>query len=365
MKAALVVDWLDKYAGSERVIKEIDDVFLFSEYHSMVNIMSDQDQKKMFNGKAVLVQDTLLRLSGRFFRYFFFLFPFFIKKVRVGKDVDLIISSSHAVAKSVRSKNSIHISYFQARNMKYIWEESDLYFSGFKKFFKFYLPYLRRFDLLSSQSPDYIVSNSRYVQSWVKHVYGRDSVVIYPPVDTDFFKLVSHKEDFFVTVGRLEKYKRFDVVIEAFSALGKKLIVIGDGSERSRLQSLAKPNVIFTGFLSASDVNDYISRARAFVYAGIEDFGIAPVEAQSCGTPVVCLNVAGTAETVVDGFTGVYFQEQSVSALIRAIDKLEENYVLFDPVKIREHAETFSTERFRKQFYEFVTEKYSQHQEKG
>jgi len=358
MKKVLVVDWLDKYAGSERVIKSLDNIFKFDKYYSLVNIMSKEDTKKTFNGKLPNIISTNLDLLGSRFRYLLFLFPYFTKKIKASNDVKLIISSSHAIAKYVHTESSLHISYFQARNLKYIWEEKDLYFVGIKKIFKIFIPYLQKFDLESSKQPDYIISNSYFVQNWVKKTYDRDSIVIYPPVELDEFLLVENKEDYYVTVGRLEVYKRFDIVIDTFKKNGKKLIIIGDGSQKKYLESISTTNITFTGFLSSVEINKYIGRAKGFVYAGLEDFGIAPVEAQACGTPVICLGHGGTKETVVDGVTGVHFEEQTVKSLLNAIERFEKNKLNFIPSQIREHSLKFSKKRFEKEIEEFVNEKY-------
>ncbi len=359
LKIELVVDWLDKYAGSERVIKSLHNVFNFRECYTLVNIMENKDLKKTFKDNIPAITSTKLSIFGKRFRYLLPLFPYFTKSIKPSPDTNLIISSSHAVAKYVITNNALHISYFQARNLKYIWEEQDLYFKGIKKLFKIFIPYLQKFDLEASKKPDYIISNSHFVQRWVKDIYGRDSIVIYPPVEVEDFIFEPMKDEYYVTVGRLEPYKRFDIVIDAFNNLkDKKLIVIGDGSQKEYFESISKENVIFTGFLEQKEVNRYISKAKAFIFAGIEDFGIAPVEAQACGTPVICLGKGGTKETVIDMVTGVHFMEQSVEALLEAIEKFEKNSSSFEPQMIRGNALRFSKERFEKEIKEFVEEKY-------
>jgi glycosyltransferase involved in cell wall biosynthesis len=359
MKKLLVVDWLDKYGGAERVIKSLNNIFDFDYCSTMINIMDEKDLNKIFHNKNINIKTTLLQYFGNKFRFLLPLFPYFIKSIKVEDDVSLIISSSHAVAKYVSSKNVLHISYFQARNLKYIWEEQGLYFSGIKKIFKVFVPYLQKFDLEASKKPDYIVANSKFVQKWIKDTYYRESTVIYPPVDVDGFDFIENKDDYYVTVGRLEPYKRFDIIVDAFNELNdKKLIVIGDGSQRKVLQKKSGGNITFTGFLEKSEVNKYISKAKCFIFAGIEDFGIASVEAQACGTPVICLNQAGTAETSIDGITGIHFMEQNFESLLEAVEKFEKNSDSFEPKKIRANALRFSKERFEKEIKEFVEEKY-------
>lgn len=358
MKKVIIVDWLDKYAGSERVIKSLDNVFKFDKCYTLINIMKQTDLSILFNNRKILIETSLLQIFGEKFRMLLPFFPFFSKQLKVSDDVDLIISSSHAVAKSVTNKNALHISYFQARNLKYIWEEQSLYFSGFKSIFKLFVPFLQNFDITGSKIPDYIIVNSKFVQKWVNDTYGRESTIIYPPVDVYKFSICDNKEDYYVTVGRLEPYKRFDILIKAFNINKKKLIVIGDGSQLVKLQEIGESNIEFTGYLKQDEINNYISKAKGFVFAGLEDFGIAPIEAQACGTPVVCLNQGGTAETIIHMKTGVHFNNQEVSDINKAITQLENHYEEFSPKLIRKHAEIFSRERFEKEIEAFVNEKY-------
>ena len=284
---------------------------------------------------------------------------FFTREIKIDRDIDLLISSSHAVAKSVHSPDCLHISYFQARNLKYIWEEQGLYFKGIKSIFKIFIPYLQKFDLEGATKPDYIIANSNFVQDWIRKTYKRDSEVIYPPVDVADFLLSLDRSDYYVTVGRLEQYKRFDIIVQAFSGTQKKLIVIGDGSQKNYLQSIASDNIEFTGFLPKVDIINYVSKAKAFIFAGVEDFGIAPVEAQACGTPVICLGQGGTKETVLDGITGVHFDSQTTEDLLEAIEYFEQNENKFEPTAIRKNALRFSKERFEKEIKEFVEEKFA------
>lgn len=359
MKIILIIDWLDKYAGSERVIKSLNYLFHFNECYALVNIMGQNDLKKTFNNSIPPIISTKLKFIGKNFRYLLPLFPYFTKKIKVSRDTELIISSSHAIAKFVNTDRSLHISYFQARNLKYIWEEQDLYFKGIKKLFKVFIPYLQKFDLEASKKPNYIIANSKFVQEWINDTYNRESVVIYPPVEVEDFNFIEEKENYYVTVGRLEPYKRFDIIVDTFKQLkDKKLIVIGDGSQKKVLEKNSGKNITFKGFLEKSEVNKYISKAKGFIFAGIEDFGIAPVEAQACGTPVICLGKGGTKETVIDMVTGVHFMEQSVEALLEAVEKFEKNSDSFEPQKIRENALRFSKERFEKEIEQFVNEKY-------
>ncbi len=352
MKATLVIDWLDKYAGSERVIKAINETIDFTYYYSLINMMSPEDLKRTFGTSDIKIHTSSLQYTGKYFRYLLPLFPLFTKQLVIPKDSKLIISSSHAVAKSISSEHALHISYFQARNFKYIWDEQDLYFKGIKKVFKVFIPYLQKFDFQTAQKPDYIIANSSFVQNWIMQTYGRESIVIHPPVDVDTYVFSDQKEEYFVTVGRLEPYKRFDIIIDAFNKNGKKLIVIGDGSQKKMLMSKSKENIVFTGYLQAEGINKYLSKAKAFVYAGLEDFGIAPVEAQACGTPVIAYGKGGILDTVIHKKTGIYFHEQTLESVNEAIDIFEK--YTFDHHFIADHASRFSTNVFKEKFQTYV-----------
>ena len=276
MKKALVVDWLDKYGGAERVLTSLQNIFNFNESYSLVNVMKENDLRKIFKEKQP-VHTTFLQIAGSYFRCFFFTFHYFISKIKISKDTTLIISSSHAVAKGIKktSENQLHISYFQARNFKYIWDESDLYFGKMAFLANPLLKVLRKIDYAQAQRPDVIISNSKFVQNWVKKVYNRESTVIYPPVNLENFTLCSEKDDYYVAVGRLVPYKRFDLIVETFNQLNKKLVIVGNGDQFHRLKSMANPNIEFTGFLESKQVNAVISKAKAFIHIGLEDFGIA------------------------------------------------------------------------------------------
>ena len=278
--------------------------------------------------------------------------------MKVSPEVDYFISSSHSIAKGVTKsrKDQIHISYFQARNSNYIWDEIDLYFGKSKYLFYPLLLILRKIDIKQAQKPDYIISNSKFVQQWVKKTYNRESIVIYPPINFENFELVKHKSDYYVIVGRMASIKRFDVVIKAFNQNKKKLIVIGDGEKLDDLVRLStSDNIHFFGFLESKLVGEYICKAKAFIQVGIEGFGIAPLEAQACGTPVIAFAKGGVVETVIDKQTGVFFDEQTEESLNFAINEFEE--LQFDQTLIRNHALSFSHEVFEKKMRDFVESK--------
>lgn len=361
MKKVLVVDWLDQYGGAERVITSLCTIFSFQKCYALIHIMKEQNVDKLFASGKIPVLETKLRIFRSKFRYLFPFFQNYIRTLKVDKDVDIIISSSHAVAKGIlkSNENQIHFSYFQARNLKYLWDDYDLYFGKVRYLMNPFKKHLRKQDVLSAQQPDYIISNSKFVQQWVKKTYHRDSEVIYPPVAISKFQLCSEKEDYFIAVGRIEPYKRFDIIVDCFNSNGKKLIMVGDGSQLPQLKKKANKNIHFTGFLNSDEVFQHLRKAKGFIHAGVEDFGIAPIEAQACGTPVIAFEAGGILETVLKGKTGVFFKEHSKESLEEAIAYFET--IKFNYEEIRKHAERFSTSNYEIAMQKYIEEKVIEH----
>ncbi|WCM41188.1 glycosyltransferase [Flavobacterium sp. CBA20B-1] len=354
MKKALVVDWLDKYGGAEKVIQALEHALQFHEVHALVNVMQTAALKQMFP-KQQKIRTTFLQVLGKKFRFSYPFFFFGIKKIMISNDVDLIISSSHSVAKGVQktNKNQIHISYFQAPNSNYIWQDAPLYFKKAYPLIKWLLPIFRKWDFKQAQNPDFIICNSKFVQNWVQLNYQRKATVIYPPVNLSAFPLKTIKQDFYVIAGRIATIKRFDLVIEAFNTNGKRLIVIGDGDQLNHLKSKAVSSQIeFLGFQNAAVLSHYLQNAKALIQMGVEGFGIAAIEANSCGTPVICYEKGGITETVLNHQTGLFFKEQSAQALNACIATFETKDWNYQA--IHEHAQQFSAEQFEKQIIAFV-----------
>lgn len=354
MKKILVVDWLDKYGGAERVLTALNKQFDFDKCFTLINLMSNSDLNTVFNGKKIKIVESNLRLLRSGFRYLFFLFPYFISRFKSVDDNAVIISSSFSVAKGFKKQsNQTHICYYQARNQRYIWDTEDIYFSPLQKaILAPLLVLLRKIDIKHSARPDYIIANSLFVKDWIKKNYNIESSVIYPPVDTKLFKFQKNKQDYYITTARLEPYKRVDLLVKAFNKTEDVLYVVGDGSMKKRLMKTAKQNIKFFDFLKPKEVMELVSKAKAFVHAGIEDFGIAPVEAQSCGTPVIAYNLGGLSETVIDGKTGILFNFQTTDAILGALKRFKKTK--FNLRKISEHAEQFSEERFAQNFQNFI-----------
>lgn len=284
----------------------------------------------------------------------------------------MIISSSHAVSKGVLThSNQLHVCYCHTP-MRYAWDLYHQYLNltglntGIKSLFvKHTLNRLRNWDQLSAQRVDYFVANSNYVAKRIKKNYQRDSHVIYPPVDIDKFNLKEEKQDYYMTMSRMVPYKRMDLVIEAFSHLpDKKLVVIGDGPEFKKIQNLTKKcnNITLLGYQTNETVQKYMESAKAFVFAANEDFGITSIEAQACGTPVIAYGKGGSLETVINKKTGRYFNEQTVESIVDAILDFEKVGVEYTPAQIREHATKFDRHRFRYLFKEYVDEVSAEHE---
>jgi glycosyltransferase involved in cell wall biosynthesis len=275
----------------------------------------------------------------------------------------VILSSSHAVAKGVLThSNQLHISYVHTP-IRYAFDLYHQYLkeSGLDKGFKgtlakYFLHKIRMWDMSTLNRVDYYIANSYYIARRIKKVYGKESTVIYPPVDVDKFAFCNEKGDYYFTVSRMVPYKKIDLIVETFAKLGKKLVVGGTGPDMDKIKRLANNNIEFLGFVDDKDLINYMKKAKAFVFAAEEDFGIVPVEAQACGTPVICLGKGGTKETVVHKKTGIHFIEQTFESLSHAIIEFEK--ISFNYNEIRLHSLKFSKKRFEKEIEEFVNKKY-------
>ena len=280
---------------------------------------------------------------------------------------DLVISSSHAVAKGVRVReNALHICYCHTP-MRYIWDQYDQYFGPGRTgiltrvAMKAVLPALRRWDIHSSTGVTRFIANSRNVQGRIKRIYDRSADIIHPPVDVDRFTVSTANDGYFLIVAALVPYKRVDLAIEAFNTLGRRLIVVGAGSEEKKLRNLAGSNIEFTGWVDDTTLSEYYEHCHALVFPGEEDFGIVPLEAMACGKPVVAFAQGGALETVIDNEssgTGILFHRQTTEDLIAAIQKLEHR--MFDPERLRSKARQFGRSVFKERMREYVEEAWSE-----
>ncbi|WP_149205853.1 glycosyltransferase [Flavobacterium johnsoniae] len=369
MKKALISDWYYVNGGAEKVIHSINSIWDDFDHFALIDFLNDEDRKFILNGKKAKTSFIQkLPTVKKNHRKFLQLFPIAVEQFDL-RDYDLIISSSSAVAKGIKTnKNQLHICYCHSP-MRYAWDLREQYLkdAGLNKglkglYAKSVLDKIQKWDLSNSDNVDFFIANSKHIAERIKKIYNRESTVIYPPVDVDFFSLEEIKEDYYFTASRLVPYKKTQLIVEAFKELPHlKLIVAGDGPELEKLQKTAKDNIEFVGYIENKKLRSLMQKAKAFVFAAEEDFGIIPVEAQACGTPVIALAKGGTLETVIENKTGIFFVEQSAEKIKEAVLNFETKN--FDPQIIREHAVTFSKQRFEKEIKEFVGTKYKEHQQ--
>ncbi|HHP8632310.1 TPA: glycosyltransferase family 4 protein, partial [Klebsiella pneumoniae] len=317
VSVGLVADWLVTYAGSEKVIAEFIKLFPQSDLYSVIDFLSDESRSRFMNkrAKTTFIQ-KLPKAKSNYQRYLPFM-PLAIEQLDVSKH-EIILSSSHAVAKGILTgPDQLHISYVHSP-IRYAWDLQHQYLreAGLDKGIKSYiarmlLHKIRLWDCRTANGVDHFIANSQFIARRIKKVYGRDADVIYPPVDVNRFELNFNKEDYFFTASRLVPYKRIDLIVEAFSEMpNRKLVVIGDGPEMQKIKSKAKTNIEILGYQPDSVMQEYMRNAKAFVFAAEEDFGIIPVEAQACGTPVIAFGKGGALETIrplgVDKPTGLF-----------------------------------------------------------
>ncbi len=367
-RVAVVHDWLPVYAGAERVLEQILAVVPQADVFSLVEFLPD-DQRAFLGGRDVTTSFIQrLPFARKYYRYYIGLAPLAIEQFDL-RGYDIVISSSYVVGKAVlTTPGQLHVSYVHSP-IRYAW---DLYFQyleegrlerGVRSWFaRLILHYLRQYDVATANRVDHYVANSSFVARRVAKTYRRTAKVIHPPVDVDAFSLQSDKEDFYLTVSRLVPYKRIDIVAEAFSQLpDRKLLIVGDGPERARIAEKAGPNVELLGYRSSEEVADLMGRAKAFVFAAEEDFGIVPCEAQAAGTPVIGFGSGGLTETVIEGETGMFFHTQTPDAIADAIRRFE-SAGSFAPERVRANALRFSIDEFRSALESHLTELYTDFQ---
>ncbi|NGX39154.1 MAG: GDP-mannose-dependent alpha-(1-6)-phosphatidylinositol monomannoside mannosyltransferase [Chlamydiae bacterium] len=360
MKTAFVHDWLVGVAGGEKVLDAICELYNGPIYTLIKHELALE--KTSFSDR-ILYTSYLQRFPKvhRYYRNLLPLFPSAIEQFDLSS-YDLILSTSHAVAKSVKThKNQLHICYCHTP-MRYAWDLKEFHLNQLnpikKRIAKPILRYLRDWDQRTHDRTHHFIANSKCVARRIEKNYGRSAQVIYPPVETHLFSPSSVKENYFITCSRLVPYKRVDVLVAAFSMMpDEKLVIIGDGPEMNRLKSRATKNVEFLGHQPDPVLRDMLSKARAFLFAAEEDFGIVGVEAQASGLPVIAYAKGGSLETVLPGQTGIFFNEQTPSSVIDAIHRFEKMEGDFEPEKIQKHASQFSRERFQREFMNFIDEK--------
>lgn len=370
---AIVTDWLVTYAGAEKVISEMLKIFPQSELFAVIDFLNDEGRKRIFDKHANTTFIQNLPFAKKKYRNYLPLMPLAIEQMDVSS-YDVILSSSHAVAKGVLTgPDQLHISYVHSP-IRYAWDLQHQYLTelGLNKgvkglIIRWLLHKIRMWDYRTANGVDYFVANSQFIARRIKKVYGREADVIYPPVDTDRFTLCDKKENYYVTASRMVPYKKMDLIVEAFSHMpDKKLIVIGDGPDFEKVKSKATSNIEILGYQSNEVMQDCMRRAKAFIFAAEEDFGITPVEAQACGTPVIAFGKGGVLETVnSDRFnkpSGLFFSHQNVHSIVDTVNKFENQVDLYLPENCRANAIKFSDTRFREELEQYVCQKWNMRQ---
>ena len=357
LKVALVHDALPFMAGAERVLEAALEVFPDAPVYTLVY------NRRAFEGTQLAKRQVYTSFIDRLpwahqaHRSFLPLYPLAIEQFDL-HDYDLILSSSYAVAHGILTRpDQTHVCLMHTP-LRYAWHQPHTIFQagGIKsQLLRMWLHNFRQWDFAASQRVDRYVAVSHWVAGLIWHAYRRPAHVIYPPVDVDRFTSLTPKGDYYLVVSRLAHHKRVDLIVQAFSRLGLPLIVVGDGAERRRLSRLAAPNVKLLGWQSDEVIQELMGRAKALVHAAAEEFGIALVEAQAAGCPVIAYAGGGALETVLEGRTGILFQEQSVASVLEAVTIFESGNLNYSPEELRWNAERFRKERFQMELLDFIT----------
>jgi len=365
-KVALVQDWLTGMRGGEKVLETLCEMFpeapIFTLLHNPGSVSAAIERHPIY--KSFIDR---LPLKSQRYRSYLPLFPTAVELFDFS-DFDLIISTSHCVAKGIKTPpHSLHISYLHTP-MRYVWDMYDEYFgpekTGYfaRKIIPFFANYLRMWDVTSSNRVDYFVANSRYVARRIQKYYRREATVIHPPVDTESFSPGAKQESFYLIVSALAPYKKIDLAIRVFNRRKTPLVIIGIGPEQKKLRRLADSHIRFLDWADEAVLRNHYAACRALIFPGVEDFGIVPLEAQSCGKPVVAFGKGGALETIV-GYngknegkcSGIFFPEQTETALNDALDLCEN--LRWDAKFIQQHAQKFSKQNFIQRMNRFISEK--------
>ena len=367
MKIAFVHDWFKANGGAEKVAGEILDVYEGEDVtvYTLFNKFNESDRKEIL--KDHVVKTSLMQyipFVSKIYRYMLPVMPWLMKQFRL-KNYDLVLSTSHAVAKGIGADPSILNICYCHSPMRYVWDMYDDYVAhhAVGKFFlyKWFIHYIRKWDLKTAGNVHYFIANSEHVRRRIMASYNRDAKVIYPPVRTNKFALYEgERKDYYLCLGRFVPYKKIDMIVRAFQQMpDKKLVLIGEGYGTKQFTEILEhsKNIEWLGYRKDEEMIRYIQEAKACLFAAKEDFGILCVEVQSCGTPVIALDYGGYTETVNDGVSGYLFPEQDEESLIAAVNKFEQR-PLTDHKAIRDNSLRFSDERFRQELKQYVDECY-------
>mgnify|MGYP001170173512 CR=1 FL=1 len=359
MKTAIVCDWLVTYAGAERVLEQILRCYPDADLFAVIDFLPQGQRDFIMNKPVTTTCIQHYPLVRRLYQAYLIRMPLAIEQLDLS-GYDLVISSSHAVAKGViTGPDQLHLCYIHTP-LRYAWDlqEQYLHAAGLDRgplsaVARRMLSGLRQWDRNSAMGVDAFAANSQFIARRVWKAYRREATVIYPPVDVDRFVPGPPKEDFYLTASRLTPYKNVDLIVRAFAQMpDRRLVVIGDGPQLRQIRRDATPNVTILGYQPTQVLVEYMQKARAFIFAAEEDFGIVPVEAQACGTSVIAFGRGGATETVIDGQTGLLFDEQTIASLSDAVKRFET--MTPHPEACRENALRFSPVRFRREFTTFV-----------
>jgi glycosyltransferase involved in cell wall biosynthesis len=366
-RIALIHDWLTGMRGGEKVLEVLADLFPRADIFTLVHIPG-RVSPAIERHKIMTSPIQHIPGIGRYYRHLLPILPWAIESLDFS-GYDLLISTSHCVAKGAIPSAGVPHWCYNHTPMRYIWDQYDQYFAPGRASWPVRTamaavrPYLQRWDLNTLPRVTHFLANSENVQARIQRLYHRDSEVVYPPVDFDFYAAepllaAADKSDFYLVVSALAPYKRIDLALDACARKGKRLIVIGEGQESASLQSRAGKDVQFLGWRSGAELRDYFRRAKALLFPGEEDFGIVPLEAMAAGCPVIALGKGGALETVVEGKTGYFFPEPTIDSLVEAMNRLE--LTPLDSAQVRDHAERFSKTHcetsFRRLFIEYQSE---------
>lgn len=368
MKVAIIHEWLVTVGGADKVTKAILDVFPEADIFTLIAKKDICDELGIPWERVHTSFIQKLPFSTKKHRLYLPLFPMAVEQFDM-RGYDVVISSSHCVAKGVLTKeDQLHICYCHSP-IRYVWdmyheylEESHLT-KGLKSWLaRCLLHGIRKWDMLSSFRVDYFISNSDYVGRRIKKTYRRDATTIHPNIDISKFELCTDKENYYLTSSRLVSYKKIDIVIEAFNKMpDKRLFVIGGGPHLEKYQKMAGSNITVMGYQPFAVLKEKMQHAKAFIFAADEDFGMIPIEAESCGTPVIAYGHGGSLETVSEGETGLFFNEQTPVAIMEAVNRFESlGEMPFDYHVCRRWAGGFSEERFKKEIRLFVETKFAE-----